>query len=119
MQVNRVHGKRDLHAYAQSDQSLCLSLEYSMIVKLLIEHHLEFLNLKEAAEARPSLHLSNSPQPIAHARVQRGGRGSGPPPPLENQAITGCHVEATSESLAGRCGLFSILVRTPSPLCLI
>ena len=29
-----------------------------MIVKLLNEHHLEFLGLKEAAEARPSLHMS-------------------------------------------------------------
>ena len=27
---------------AQSDQSLCKSLEHSMIVKLLTEHHLEF-----------------------------------------------------------------------------
>ena len=34
-------------AYAQSDQSLCLSLEYFMTVKLLPEHHLEFLGLKE------------------------------------------------------------------------
>ena len=33
-------------AYAQSDQSLCLSLDYSMIIKLLTEHHLEFLSLK-------------------------------------------------------------------------
>ena len=33
-------------AYAQSDQSLCLSLEYSMSVKLPGEHHLEFLSLK-------------------------------------------------------------------------
>ena len=32
-------------AYAQSDQSLCLSLEYSMSVKLLNEHHLEFQSL--------------------------------------------------------------------------
>ena len=32
-------------AYAQSDQSLCLSLEYSMTVKLLTEHYLEFLSL--------------------------------------------------------------------------
>ena len=31
---------------AQSDQSLCESLEYSMIVRLLTEHHLEFLSLK-------------------------------------------------------------------------
>ena len=37
---------RSACAYAQSDQSLCLSLEYSMTVKLLNEHHLEFLSLK-------------------------------------------------------------------------
>ena len=29
-----------------------------MIVKLLTEHHLEFLSLKKAAEARLSLHMS-------------------------------------------------------------
>ena len=33
-------------AYAQSDQSLCLSLEYYMTVKLLTAHHLEFHSLK-------------------------------------------------------------------------
>ena len=33
-------------AYAQPDKSLCLSLEYSMNVKLLTEHHLKFLKLK-------------------------------------------------------------------------
>ena len=33
-------------AYAQSDQSLCLSLEYYMTVKLLTEQHFEFLSLK-------------------------------------------------------------------------
>ena len=32
-------------AYAQSDQSLSLSVEYSMCVKLLTEHHFEFLSL--------------------------------------------------------------------------
>ena len=32
-------------AYAQSDQNLCLSFEYSMSVKRLTEHHLEFLSL--------------------------------------------------------------------------
>ena len=37
---------RSACAYAQSDQSLCKSLEYSMTVKLLIEHHLEFLRVK-------------------------------------------------------------------------
>ena len=37
---------RSACANAQSDQSLCLSLEYSMSVKLLNEHHLEFLRLK-------------------------------------------------------------------------
>ena len=29
-----------------------------MIVKLLTEHHLEFLSLNETAETRPNLHLS-------------------------------------------------------------
>ena len=38
-------GLRSACAYAQSDQSLCLSLELSMIVKLLTEHHVEFLSL--------------------------------------------------------------------------
>ena len=33
-------------AYAQSDQSHCCSLEYSMTLKLLTEQHLEFLSLK-------------------------------------------------------------------------
>ena len=37
---------RSAGAYAQSDQSLCLSLKFSMSVKLLTEHHLEFLSLK-------------------------------------------------------------------------
>ena len=37
---------RSACAYAQSDQNLCLSLECSMSVKLLTEHHLEFLSLK-------------------------------------------------------------------------
>ena len=32
--------------YEQSDQSHCYSLEYSMTVKLLADHHLEFLSLK-------------------------------------------------------------------------
>ena len=36
---------RSACAYAQSDQSLCWSLEYSMTVKLLTEHHLEFLSV--------------------------------------------------------------------------
>ena len=37
---------RSACAYAQSDQSLCSSLEYSMNAKLLTELHLEFLSLK-------------------------------------------------------------------------
>ena len=32
--------------YAQADQSLCWSLEYSMNVKLLTVHSFEFLSLK-------------------------------------------------------------------------
>ena len=37
---------RSACAYAQYDESLCMSLEYSMCVKLLTEPYLEFLNLK-------------------------------------------------------------------------
>ena len=37
---------RSACAYAKSNQSLCLSLEYSMSVKLLTEHLLESLSLK-------------------------------------------------------------------------
>ena len=33
-------------AYAQTDQSLCYSVEYSMTIKLLTEHHLKFLSFK-------------------------------------------------------------------------
>ena len=33
-------------AYAQSDQSLCQSLEYALTLRLLTEQHLEFLCLK-------------------------------------------------------------------------
>ena len=38
---------RSACAYAQSDESLCLSLEYPISVKLLTEHHLRVLSLKE------------------------------------------------------------------------
>ena len=37
---------RSACAYAQSDQSPCKSIEHAMTVKLLNEHHLEFLSLK-------------------------------------------------------------------------
>ena len=36
---------RSACAYAQADQSLCLSLEYFMTPRLLTEQHLEFLIL--------------------------------------------------------------------------
>ena len=48
-------------AYAQTDQSLCLSLEYSMNVKLLNEHHLEFLSLKGDCTASSETTLAKMP----------------------------------------------------------
>ena len=36
---------RSACAYAQSDQRLCLSFDYSTNVKLLTEHHFKFLSL--------------------------------------------------------------------------
>ena len=49
---------RSACVYAQSDQSLCKSLEYFISVQQLTEQHLEFLSLKGAAKVRLSLHLS-------------------------------------------------------------
>ena len=44
----------------QSDQSVCYSLEYSMNIKQLTEHTLEFLYLKGGYKARLSLYISKS-----------------------------------------------------------
>ena len=52
---------RSACAYAQSDQSLCLPLEYSMIIKLLTEHHLEFLSLKGGCRGLSESTLVNMP----------------------------------------------------------
>ena len=38
--------KAQTSLHMQSDQSLCFSLEYSMTLRLLTEHNLEFLSLK-------------------------------------------------------------------------
>ena len=48
---------RQACAYAQSDQSLCKSLEYSMNVQLLTKHHLESLSLNGgcAGSSEPTL----------------------------------------------------------------
>ena len=48
-------------AYAQSDQSLCLPLEYLMSVKLLTEHHLEFLSLKGGCTGSSESTLAQMP----------------------------------------------------------
>ena len=63
---------RSACAYAQSDQSLCWSLEYSMIVKILTEHHLEFLILKECCRgsSEPTLvKMSNCSKSHAVAQL--------------------------------------------------
>ena len=49
---------RSACTYAQSDQSLCKSLAYSMTLKLLNVHDLEFLHLTGATQAHLRLHLS-------------------------------------------------------------
>ena len=46
---------------AQSDQSLCESLEYSMTVKLLTEHRLEFLSLKGGCTGSSESTLAKMP----------------------------------------------------------
>ena len=52
---------RSVCAYAQSDKSLCLSLEYPMSVKLLTEHHLRFLSLKGGCTSSPESPLVKMP----------------------------------------------------------
>ena len=44
-----------------SDQSLCLTLEYPMSVKLLTEHHLEFLSLKGGCKGSSKYTLVKMP----------------------------------------------------------
>ena len=63
---------RSACAYAQSDQSLCLSLEYSMTVKLLTEQHLEFLSLKGGCTGSSEstlVKMSNCWKPHATAQM--------------------------------------------------
>ena len=45
----------------QPAHTLCLSLEYSMTVKLLTEHHLEFLSLKRDCTGSPESTLVKMP----------------------------------------------------------
>ena len=52
---------RSACAYAQSDQSLSLSLEFSMSVKLLAEHNLEFLSLEGGCTGSPDSTLVKIP----------------------------------------------------------
>ena len=44
---------RSAGTYAQSDQSLCLSVEYFTTVKLLTEQHLKFISLKGGYTGSP------------------------------------------------------------------
>ena len=50
---------RSACVYAQSDQNFVWSLEYSMIVKLLTEGHLEFLSLKGGSSESTLVKMSN------------------------------------------------------------
>ena len=47
--------------YVQTDQSLCMSLEYSMNVKLFTEQYLEFLSLKGGCTGSPESTLLKVP----------------------------------------------------------
>ena len=71
---------RSACASVQSDQSLCLSLDYSMSVKLLTEHHLKFLSLKgECAGPSESTHVKMlhcwKSYVTAHLRLSSSGNG--------------------------------------------
>ena len=62
---------RSACAYAQSDQSPCELHEYSMTVKLLTEHFLEFLSLKGGCRgSSESTHVKMPHCWKSHARAQ-------------------------------------------------
>ena len=52
---------RSACAYAQTDQSLCWSLEYSMNFKLLTKLHLEFLSITGGCTGSSESTLVNMP----------------------------------------------------------
>ena len=55
------HNLRPACTYAQSDQSLCWLPKYSITVKLLTEHHLEFLSLNGGCTgSSESTHVNNT-----------------------------------------------------------
>ena len=59
--------------YAQSDQSLCWSLEYFISVKLLTIHHLEFLSLKGGGtDSSESIHVKMPHCWKSHVAAQTG-----------------------------------------------
>ena len=61
----------------QSDQSLCKSLDYSMTVKLLTEHHFEFLSLKRGYTGSSESTLVRMPHCWkSHARAQLVNRAA-------------------------------------------
>ena len=62
-------------AYAQSDQSLYKSLDYSMNIKLLTEHHLEFLSLTGGCSGLSESTLVKMPhcwKPLVSRLIFRG-----------------------------------------------
>ena len=62
---------RSACAYMQSDQSLWQLLEYSMSVKLLTEHHVEFLSLKRGCTGSSESTLVKMPHCwISHVSAQ-------------------------------------------------
>ena len=64
-------------AYAQSDPSVCLSLKYSLTVKLLTDYHLEFLSLKGGCTGSSESQLVKMPHCWkSHATAQMQLRDS-------------------------------------------
>ena len=60
---------RSACAYAQSDLSLCLSLEYTMTVKLLTKQHLVFLGLKGGCTGSSESTLVKMPHVAAQIQL--------------------------------------------------
>ena len=83
---------RSACAYAQSGQSLCLSLEYSISVKPLTEHHLEFLRLKGGCTGSPESTLVKLPHcwkshVAAQSKLKRLHKSTHEPVPIKSYKL--------------------------------
>ena len=120
---------RSACAYAQSDQSLCLSLEYYMTLRLLAEQHLEFLSQKRSFTGSSESTLAKMPHFLkshvaAHiyAKLKIGGPFYGVTTADSESSDTPYHLQygrQVSYMCCFTCMIHPILTWTPYLVCVL